>query len=141
MLDIAMYIMVPTYKNARGRVSDHIRSFSIETHADDIALPNASLMYNVALDMPLNKCMSILEKKILEVIIELEEHEISLRVSLRSRWLTNSDDSITYLNEANINIRNLNDPTSYKESISNDHSSQRKEVMIDELDSMSKIDV
>lgn len=52
-----MYIMVPTYKNARGRVSNHIRSFSIETHADDIALPNASLMYNVALDMPLNKGM------------------------------------------------------------------------------------
>ena len=57
MLDISMYIMVPTYKNARGLVSHHIRSFSIETHADDIALPNASLMYNVALDMPLNKGM------------------------------------------------------------------------------------
>ena len=72
---------------------------------------------------------------------ETAQPDNQLRRSSRSRRPTNFDDYVTYLNEANIDIGKHNDPTSYKEAINSDQSSEWNKAMIDELGSMDKNNV
>ncbi|KAK3009151.1 hypothetical protein RJ639_014178 [Escallonia herrerae] len=63
-------------------------------------------------------------------------NEQPLRRSGRERRTAISDDYIVYLDEADYNLGIGNDPTSFKEAIMSDHSTQWLKAMKDELESM-----
>ncbi|KAK2978429.1 hypothetical protein RJ640_002702 [Escallonia rubra] len=63
-------------------------------------------------------------------------NEQPLRKSGRERWTAIYVDYIVYLDEADYNLGIENDPTSFKEAIMSDHSTQWLEAMKDELESM-----
>ncbi|KAK1415826.1 hypothetical protein QVD17_31614 [Tagetes erecta] len=74
-------------------------------------------------------------------LIQSNEPENQLRRSSRPRRSTNFDDYVTYLNEAEMDVGNCNDPISYNEAISSDQSSEWNKAMTDELNSMYQNDV
>lgn len=81
------------------------------------------------------------QEQVPEMTTSLVAPDNQLRRSSRSRQPINFDDYVTYLNEADMDIGKLNDPTSYKEAINSDQSSEWNKAMIDELDSMNKNNV
>lgn len=72
---------------------------------------------------------------------ETQETQQPIRRSQRSRRPTNFDDYITYLNEADLDIGEENDPITYSDAITCNQSAKWNEAMIDELNSMEKNDV
>ena len=64
-----------------------------------------------------------------------------LRRTSRSKRPTNFDDYVTYHNEADMDLRKDNDPTSYEEAINSNLSSEWNKAMTDELNSMYQNDV
>ncbi|KAJ9562866.1 hypothetical protein OSB04_008026 [Centaurea solstitialis] len=71
----------------------------------------------------------------------VEETQQPLRRSQRQRRPTNYDDFITYLNEVDYDLGQIEDPTSYNEAIKSEYSHKWIEAMKEEFNSMCINDV